>query len=309
MGSIKTLLRTKLAFIYKYYYKRQCQQAMKYSAKEVAEKLHQKYFKRKINWENPQDLNEKIRWMQFNTNTDIWSLLADKYAVRKYIQSKGYDDILIKLYGKWDKAEDIDFNLLPKSFVLKTNHGSGEIIIVKNKNKANLHKIKKQMQHYLETPFGIISAEPHYLKIKPCIIAEELLTQDGEYSSSLIDYKFFCFHGIPTVCGVFYDRDLKNHQNGMTPYDMNWNKHEEWRKESLTAKFKDIPCPKNFNRMKQACQDLAEQFPFVRLDFYEVNGHFYFGEFTFTPAGLTGGSFTDKKMKELGQLIQLPNQH
>lgn len=305
MKTIKKILKITLFPIYKLYCKKQYKKIKRRTPKEQAEILNKRYFNRSMNWEHPYDLNEKIRWMQFNTNTDEWTQLSDKYAVRKYIQDKGYENILVKLYGKWDKADDIDFNSLPNSFILKTNHGSGEIIAIKDKSKVNLEKIRHKMQKYLDTPFGIITAEPHYLKIKPCIIAEELLIQDGNISSSLIDYKFFCFHGTPVACGVFYDRNLKTHKNGMTPYDMDWNKHEEWRKQTLTSKFKDIPRPATFNLMKKACHDLASQFPFVRLDFYEVNGHLYFGEFTFTPSALNGGSFSQEKMKEWGELLQL----
>lgn len=303
--TIKQILKFILYPFYRIYRKEQDRRFCKKSPKEQAEILHRKYFKRNLDWEHPHDLNEKIRWMQFYTNTDDWSRLADKYAVREYIQKKGYGNILVKLYGKWDNAKDIDFESLPKSFILKTNHGSGEIIAIKDKRNVNLEKIRRKMQKYLETPFGIMTAEPHYLKIKPCIIAEELLVQDGHLSSSLIDYKFFCFHGNPVACGVFYDRNMKNHRNGMTPYDMEWNKHEEWRKKSLTTQFKDIPKPLTFEQMKQACHDLASQFPFVRMDFYEVNGHLYFGEFTFTPAGLSGGSFTQERMEEWGELLKI----
>ena len=175
------------------YRKGQYRQYSKKDPKELAEILHRKYFKKDIDWKNPRDFNEKIRWLQFYTNTDEWSRLADKYVVREYVREKGYGDILVKLYGKWDKARDIDFDSLPNSFILKTNHGSGEIIAVKDKRKVDLEKIRRKMQKYLDTPFGIITAEPHYLKIKPCIIAEELLVQDGGISSSLIDYKFFVF--------------------------------------------------------------------------------------------------------------------
>lgn len=305
MKALKKFLKIILYPLLWIYRKEQYRRYSMMSPKRLAEILHRKYFKRNIDWENPRDLNEKIRWMQFYTDTSEWSRLADKYAVREYIQEKGYGDILVKLYGKWDKAEDIDFDSLPNSFILKTNHGSGEIIAIEDKQNVDLEKVRRKMQKYLETPFGVISAEPHYLKIKPCIIAEELLIQDGNISSSLIDYKFFCFHGKPVACGVFYDRDMKTHRNGMTPYDMEWNKHEEWRKENLTASFKDIPCPVTFERMKQACHDLASQFPFVRMDFYEVNGHLYFGEFTFTPAALNGGSFTQERMIEWGNLLKL----
>lgn len=305
MKHIKTLIKFILYPLYKLYVKEKRKNFAKKGLKEQAEILYRRNFKRDIDWENPHELNEKIRWMQLNTNTDEWSRLADKYAVREYIQAKGYEDILVKLYGRWENANDIDFSTLPNSFILKTNHGSGEIIAVKDKQNADLESIRKKMQAYLNTPFGIYTAEPHYLKIKPCIIAEELLVQDGNISSSLIDYKFFCFHGEAVACGVFYDRDPVSHKNGMTPYDMDWKKHEEWRNKELTTPFKDIPRPITFERMKQVCKDLATQFPFVRMDFYEVNGHLYFGEFTFTPAALNGGSFTIERMEKWGELLKL----
>lgn len=270
-----------------------------------ANKLYKSKFGHDINWVNPKELNEKIRWMQFNTDTTQWTELADKYAVREYVKYKGYEEILVKLYGKWNRAIDIDFACLPNSFVLKTNHGSGEIIIVKDKIQTNLEDVRHRMQHYLETPFGIMTAELHYLKIKPCIIAEELLIQDGGISSSLIDYKFYCFRGKPVACGVFYDRNVELHKNGVTLYDMEWNEHKEWRRKDLAKVYKEIPCPKTFQQMKLACKDLASQFPFVRMDFYEVDGRLYLSEFTFTPAALGGGSFDIEILKKWGNFIDL----
>ena len=45
-------------------------------------------FNKWINWENPVDLNEKINWLSFNTNTEMWSALSDKYGVREFIKRK-----------------------------------------------------------------------------------------------------------------------------------------------------------------------------------------------------------------------------
>lgn len=305
-NSLKTMAKM-LLYPFLILYRKRCYDYAKKHPKQWADKLYKRNFGRSINWEHPTEFNEKIRWMQFYTDTSEWSMLADKYRVRDYLKGKGYGHILVKLYGKWDKAEDIDFDSLPDSFILKTNHGYGEIIIVKDKKQSDLSEIRKKMQRYLDTPFGIETAEPHYLKIKPCIIAEELLVQDGNLSSSLIDYKFYCFHGIPEACGVFYDRNLETHRNGFTPYDMNWMKHEEWRREDITKPCKDIPRPATFELMRQVCKDLASQFPFVRMDFYEVNGKLYFGEFTFTPAALSGGSFSKEKVKDWGEKIIYKN--
>ncbi len=307
MEKVKKIIRYAFYPLYLLYRRERYRRWMSKTPEERADILFYRNWQRKIDWENPRDLNEKIRWMQFNTNTDEWSRLADKYAAREYVREKGYEDILVKLYGKWDKAEDIDFDALPNSFILKTNHGCGEVIAVEDKRNTNLKEIRRKMKKYVNTPFGEYSVEPHYLKIKPCIIAEELLVQDGELSTSLIDYKFLCFHGNPVACYAFTDRNLETHSRNVTPYDMDWNKHEEWRIEGWPTPFKDIPRPVTLDLMKKACQDLASQFPFVRMDFYEVNGHLYFGEFTFTPAALSRGVYAQESLTEWGKLLELPN--
>ena len=39
--------------------------------------------------------------------------------------------------------------------------------------------------------------------------------------------------------------------------------------------------PKGFEEMKRLAAQLSKGLPEVRVDFYDVNGHIYFGEFTF----------------------------
>lgn len=273
----------------------------------LANKLYKKKFGRSINWEHPIEMNEKIRWMQFFTDTTSWSRLADKYQVRKYIQEKGYGNILIPLLGVWTEAKDIDFSKLPNSFVIKTNHGSGDVFIVKDKKDIDLEELRSKLKYYLEKPFGYASVELHYLNIRPCIIAEEMLPIDTVFSSSMVDYKFYCINGKPYCCAVFYDRDPITHLTNSTFYDMKWNRHDEWRSPHVTTPSKDIPKPFTLEYMIQACYDLASDFIFVRLDFYEVNKQLYFGEFTFTPAGLTGGSASRKLCEEIGCLMILPS--
>ena len=89
----------------------------KNNPKRWADRLYKKKFGRNINWDNPTEFNEKIRWIQFNTDTSIWSFLADKYRVREYLIKNGYGHILVNLYGKWDNASDINFDILPNSFI------------------------------------------------------------------------------------------------------------------------------------------------------------------------------------------------
>lgn len=289
--------------IYQLYLKERVKKIISEDPKLKADYEYQQNFGRNINWEHPTELNEKIRWMLYNTDISKWTLLADKYMVREYVKEKGLGNILIPLYGVWEKASDIDFNLLPHSFVIKTNHGSGHVYVVKNKNDVDFRKIKKDLDSFLKMPYGWKHAEIQYYNIPRRIIAEQMLSNDLAFSSSIADYKFYCFKGEPFCCGVFYDRG--EHKNASF-YDMNWNRHDEWRTPKLDSiPQKDIPCPKTFEQMKNACRILASEFPFVRMDFYESSGNLYFGEYTFTPSACDGGSLSKGILEEMGEMVDL----
>ena len=272
----------------------------------TANRLYRIQFSRSINWNSPTEFNEKLRWLQFNTDTSKWTLFADKYKVREYLTDNGYEDMLVKLYGVWEKAEDIDFTILPNSFVLKTNHGSGDVFIIKDKQTENLDNLRKELNKALQEPFGIKTAEPHYLKIKPIILAEELLTQDGDFSSSLADYKFYCIYGEPIFCGVMYNRDVANHTYDVNLYDSEWKNVNELLRMHTVQNAPTLSQPKNFEKMKAFCHDVCAEFPFVRMDFYECNGKLYFGEFTFTPAACTGGTLGTEACNILANKLQIP---
>lgn len=273
--------------------------------KELADFLYKRSFGRSINWESPKEWNEKVRWLQFNTDVSLWTLLADKYLVRNYLQKLGYEKYLVKLYGVWNNAQDIDFSTLPQSFVLKTNHGYGEVIVVKDKASINIDEIREKMNKYVNTPFGYETAETHYLKIKPLIIAEELLPSETPFSSSIIDYKFYCFDGEPVICGVYFNRDPVTRKTSSIYYDMEWKKHPEWKSPILKQFNTQIPRPQTFETMKKACKALCNGMPFCRLDFYEANGKLYFGEFTFTPSACSGGSLNPNIFMKLGGMMTM----
>lgn len=268
-----------------------------------ANHLYKQIFGRDINWKNPVEFNEKIRWMQFYSDTSLWPMLADKYRVREYIRSKGYQDILVPFYGVWTNADDIDFDNLPERFILKTNHGCEGVFAVNDKSKTNLEDIKTKLSASLSEKFGIISAEPHYLKIEPVIIAEGLLENDSTFSSSMVDYKLFCFHGEPLMIAVYYDRSPRSHVMGTTVYDTEWNRRDEWLRPDKRANAKDIPRPVTLDKMIETARALCAPFPFVRFDLYESQGKVYFGEFTFTPGQASGGSLNPEIFGWLGDKI------
>ncbi len=266
-----------------------------------ADSKYHAIFGRHIDWENPREFNEKIRWMQFYGDTGLWPRLADKYSVRRYLEEQGYGDILVPLYGVWESADEVDFDSLPESFIIKTTHGCEGVFAVPDKSKEDLPLLRRRLAKSISTEFGVESAEPHYLAIKPRIIAEALLPNDSGFSSSVVDYKLYCFDGEPEIIGVFYDRPPRSHQMACTFYDKDWIRHDEWRSPAVTLPSKDVPRPKTLDRMIEAARTLCAPFPFVRFDLYEAGGKLYFGEFTFTPGQASGGSLHPSLFEVLGE--------
>ena len=174
-------------------------------------------------------------------------------------------------------------------------------------NQTTLLKYMQRWTFGLRTKIKYFAEGANIFAHDALIIAEHLLPTDNHFSSSIVDYKFYCVNGEPYCCGVFYDRCPQTHHTNSTFYDMQWKRQDEWKNPTIKTPSKDISRPYTFERMKQICKDLAKGFPFVRLDFYEANKHVYFGEFTFTPAALSGGSMNLELCNEIGRLIKLPS--
>ncbi|MDX9694341.1 MAG: ATP-grasp fold amidoligase family protein [Bacteroidales bacterium] len=272
------------------------------SPKLSAELSYWKVFRSSVNWQNPKNLIEKIFWLQFNTDTKIWTNCADKYLVRDYVKKCGFEDALPKLYFKWDSAKDIDFDKLPNRYILKTNNGCGMNIIVENNSKINKKKTIRKLDKWLNEPFGYFAAQIHYLRIKPSIIAEELLENNDTYSSSLVDYKIWCFNGVPECILVVFDRKGSNYL--LSLYDLNWKNisKENFNPNYKYCSYKDIPKPKSLAKMIELAKILSKEIPQVRVDFYDIDGKPYFGEMTFT-SGF--GVFSEDYYNYLGSKIDL----
>lgn len=273
--------------------------------KQIINYVYKKTTGKKMNWKHPVDFNEKINWLKLYSDTSLWTLCADKYKVREYIEHKGYKNLLVPLLGKWDSAEEIDFDKLPNEFVLKTNHGSGDVIVVENKSEINFDEVRKVLNKNLKTPYGKYQGESHYLDIPPCIIAEPLLEQKSSASSSIIDYKIICFDGKPYCTLCFFNR--KDGHYDFELHDLNWQSHPEclvFNDHSRDGKGVILK-PLSYDLMLKAASDLSKGFPQVRVDFYEIDGKPLLSELTFTTTGGCIRYFTDEYLKELGDQIIL----
>lgn len=264
-------------------------------------------FKKRLNLDNPQTLNEKILFLCLKTDTTIWTRCADKYAVRSFVEEKGLGDILIPLLGVWDNVTDIDFDKLPNEFVLKATHGSGDILIVKNKNSVNWTDTVKMFKKDLAKRYGALESGIHYMRIVPRIVAEEMIRNDEEtqkISFSLIDYKMWCFNGRCHYIFTCANRDA--HSVEVMTYDREWNAHPEYSIFNDCYRHGELlPKPENFERMIKVAEKLSADFPCVRVDLYNVGGKIYFGELTFTSYGGLMNYFTDEFQLLAGSKIDL----
>lgn len=254
-----------------------------------------------LDWNNLQTYTEKMQWAKIFDRNPIKSKLADKYLVREWVTTKIGSEYLVPLIGVWDKYSDIDFSKLPEKFVIKTNHGSSDVVIVKNKSTMKLYekiRMKRIISTSMSTNYADYAFELHYAEIEPKIIVEKYIESDNE---DLRDYKFLCFDGIPYYCWVDVGRNT-NHKRNV--YDMDWNL-QEWNQFHYGNAEESIDKPDNFEKMIEIAQKLSEGFPHVRVDLYNNNGKIFFGEMTFT----NGSGFEEITPKEmdvhLGKLWKL----
>lgn len=239
---------------------------------------------------HPQNIDEQLmannlRALYDDQARDIRIQCADKYAVREYVRSKGFDYILNKCFGVYQTVEKIDFKELPDQFVLKLTNGCGQNFICRDKSQINVDSLRNTLQGWIDQAsyYGLKTGEWHYSQIEPRIIAEEYLPLlDGE--NSLIDYKFHCFHGNVLGILVCYDRDPQTHMANYDWYDLDWNL-TDGEPEELHKNQRLIPKPSSFNEMIRIAKALSSNIEYVRIDLYEIDGKPLFGEMTFTEGG------------------------
>lgn len=275
------------------------------SPKALSRILYYRRFRKHLNLKNPKSFNEKLMWLKlnlYNNDPTVWKC-ADKYLVREYAKEKGVkEENLPKLIKVYKNADEINFDELPDKFALKCSHGCGFNVICTDKSKLNKEKTKKQLNKWLKTKFGYETAEVHYTHIKPVIICEEYI--GGDPNIFPIDYKVFCFNGIPKIIRTSTERKTGYKLNY---FSLNWTELN-YGKEG-TANKKPIKKPQNLNKILKIARVLSKDFPFVRIDFFENEGTPILGEMTFTPSACLARYYNETGDHELSKLLILPKEN
>lgn len=257
---------------------------------------------RRLNLKNPKTFNEKLQWLKLYNRNPLYTILVDKYAVKKYVAEKIGEDYIIPTLGVWNKFDDIDFDKLPNQFVLKCTHDSGGLVICKDKSMMNIANARAKITESLRKNYYKSFREWPYKNVPPRIIAEKYMEDE---SGELRDYKFFCFDGKVKALFIATDRYKSNEDTKFDFFDENFN-HLPFTKGHPNAKTMPGK-PSCFTEMIRLAEVLSAGIPHVRVDFYEIYGKVYFGEMTFFDnSGIV--AFSPAKYDEMwGEWLKLPS--
>jgi len=262
-----------------------------------------------LNLNNPKTFNEKLQWLKVYDHNPQYTVMVDKYKAKKYVADIIGEQYIIPTIAVWDKVEDIDWDSLPRQFVLKVTHDSGGLVICKDKSKLDIKSAQKKLRKSLKHDYYLEHREWPYKNVPRKIIAEKYMSNqtvigmDNEVGE-LTDYKLMCFGGEVkctfTVSDRFSGAGMK-----VTVFDLNWNELPFGRRHCPKSQV-PIKKPSNYEKMIELAEKLSEGLPFLRVDFYEVNSQIYFGELTFFPAS-GFEEFTPEEWDfTLGNWLELP---
>ena len=260
---------------------------------------------RKLNLSHPRRFTEKIQWYKLYYRDPQMARCSDKYLVRGYLEEKGMGGLLNELYAVFQTPDEIDFSVLPDSFVLKLSNGSGTNLIVKNKADYNLEEVKEKFRDFEKQSASSAGREWCYHVHRPVIVAEKLLEDLSTENGAADDFKILCFNGEPEVIIRVTQRytDKVNHLT----YDRDWNPikvdYEKSRSDETSEK------PQTLDEMLQIARTLSDGFPFARIDLYSIQNRVLFGEITFFPWSGYMRFEPDRFDLELGKKFVLPEKN
>lgn len=257
---------------------------------------------KKLNLRDPKTYNEKLQWLKLYDRKPEYTTVVDKYDVKAYVAERIGWEYIIPTLGVWDRVEDIDFDMLPKQFVLKCTHDSGGLVICKDKAKLDVEKTKQKLNKALKSDFYYVGREWPYKNVKPRIIAETYM--EDATTGDLRDYKFFCFDGFTKAVRVDTERgtgdvkmDFFDREKRHLPFERNH------RNADVMPEI-----PKNFEEMVAIADKLSTGYPHLRVDLYNVDGKIYFGEMTFFAANGMAPFNPEEWDLIFGEWLTLPKQ-
>lgn len=248
---------------------------------QYLKKLYEYNLGKKLNLKNPKSFNEKIQWLKLYNTTPLKTKLTDKVLVRDWIKEKIGAEYLKPVLQICSKFDDINFDKLPNSFIIKANHGCkwhykimDQKAFLKNKNLVNY--IKRRFDGWMnQTFFPWAGFEMQYKNISPRILIEPLLINQKESYST--EFEIYCFNGEPK----FFQKIKYTSPVSCCIWDENYNKASFCFNPEYNTYFENADG--NLKNAVELSKLLAKDFILVRVDWLLYENKIYFNEMTFTP--------------------------
>lgn len=253
--------------------------------------------------DRPTAYTEKVLWLNLRHRDPRQVVCSDKYAVRAWVAERIGEDVLVPLVGVYEDPDEIDFDALPGSFVIKATHGSGWNLIVPDRDRLDREEARRTLRDWLSRSYYAHKREWQYRDVAPRLIIEQFLGgADGEVPSQ---YQLFCFRNGERQ-RILVQVDFDEHTNHRRDYyDLEWNRMPFASRvpnaETPAAR------PERLEEMVEVARRLSEDFPFVRVDLYLIGDRIYFGELTFTSGGGMSSFDPPEWDRRLGEWIGLPS--
>lgn len=266
------------------------------------EQLYEQKVGKKINLDAPETFTEKLNWLKIHYHQPLLTTCCDKYTVKNYISNILGKEYHVPTIQAWASAKDIDFQNLPKSFVLKVNWSSGYNIMVQDQTKLRICEKKRIIKHldYWMQPMCnsyYDSFNWGYKNCVPVVYAEEYLGEDFIAE----EYKIFCFHGRAQF--ILVEKNIPPYQGARICVDPNGQplpfqigQHE---------RLQEYHPPTDLLHLLTLSEQLAKPFPFVRIDFLGTPKRRLVGEMTFYSGGGFSQIFPEIWDQKLGTLLRL----
>ena len=231
--------------------------------------------KKSLNLESPQTFNEKLQYLKVYDYKPEYTQWVDKIRAKKLVMEILGEQYVVPILGVWDKAEQIDFGVLPDKFVLKCSHDQGSVVLCDKTKKIDEKAIRAFLNLHLKLNIYRGTREYPYKNIKPKILCEKYL------GANIVDYKFHCFNGKPLFLyvgqGLTADHSLK-----IDFFSVEWQPMPFYRTDYRRL-GNAIARPKQLKLMTAIAEKLSAGTRFVRIDLFEVNNQVYFSEYTLYP--------------------------
>ena len=297
-------IKRKIIKTYQKYFTIQHPETYILSDKSFIKKIYKERMGKEINLSDPKTFCEKQNWLKLYDRKPIYTVMVDKYLAREFVAERIGEDYLVPLLGAWDSADDIDFSLLPNKFVLKCNHNS-DVTICTDKSSLDIEKVRKELNEQLKIDYYTHKREWAYKNVPRKIICEKFM--ENTNGENLVDYKLFCFNGIPKFVMVNSNRFGKEGVK-VDMYDMLW-KHMEMQDGHYPNAGDIFAKPACLDEMCKLAEILSKDTSSLRVDFNYWDNKLYFGELTFFHSAGLESFMPEKWDKILGEWVTLPKKH